>query len=548
VDVTPSLRPLIYKVGAALLLVVFLVSVYAFLRIPIPATLQDSSENFDTSQEQDPDLYLGTVYQLSELDTASLKELGQDYYTDKNGVYMHKDNIYVPPGTQGSGDGGVVQGFLRLPGADRATFSILAYGWAKDAHNVYSVNERLPNADPDSFVIWKRPYQYASTTVSSTPYAKDKNNAYYRSSIIAGADPTSFMPVLDGIKPHDATYGYDAGYAKDLTHVYYGGKLIQADAKEFEVIEGYGKDATTVYRRGLPLALPLDPDTFKVVGQGLLDSSHVYFYDEFLGDEGGFRASTTTDPSTFSYVGVCGSVEKSSSSFYKDKNHVFVGDQPIIGADPATFVYFGVHDNQDGLPYSVAYAKDKNKVYLGCGGVLKDADPISFKDLKGGYAKDASHVWYLGDALDGADAATFSVISDYYGKDKNGLYNETRKMPVIPAVGSKVGGFTLSAVERYGSGDLDGFIAKYTGREIVQGYFVYNELVQEKCFNVLGEPTLIPRVGSDQRFAWFCFTNATELPSNLSDSEEYSIEIQNYVEDARGTEAADRTTFVKLSQ
>lgn len=50
--------------------------------------------------------------------------------------------------------------------------------------------------------------------------------------------------------------------------------------------------------------------------------------------------------------------------------------------------------------------------------MLEGADPKTFDDMKGGYAHDATHVWYRERLLDGADGSSFKYVKDGYAKDK----------------------------------------------------------------------------------------------------------------------------------
>lgn len=76
---------------------------------------------------------------------------------------------------------------------------------------------------------------------------------------------------------------------------------------------------------------------------------------------------------------------------------------------------------------STGYRKDGNAVYYeywneGSGSHKDklDADPETFEVLKDdSYAKDKKRVFYNGDVIKGADAATFEALNEWYAKDKN---------------------------------------------------------------------------------------------------------------------------------
>ena len=168
------------------------------------------------------------------------------------------------------------------------------------------------------------------------------------------------------------------------------------------------------------------------------DNYHVYLPDEYRANRYPGDSTNTqwwnpvigANKETFKYMGVCASVEKSSASYYKDSNYVYVEGNTQIGIDAATFEFLGNYTNTDGMGYSSAYARDKYNVYFGCG-VNRDqsGNPIdkkTFVVLGNGYAKDKNRIWFLGYEMKGVDSETFKVVNDHkdlaVAKDKNNLY------------------------------------------------------------------------------------------------------------------------------
>ncbi|MCI0662069.1 MAG: DKNYY domain-containing protein [Acidobacteria bacterium] len=94
-----------------------------------------------------------------------------------------------------------------------------------------------------------------------------------------------------------------------------------------------------------------------------------------------------------------------------------------IGADDSTFEILG----------NKKYAKDKNKVYYK-GDPILGADPLTFVLLEGGdyanYAKDKDHVYLLYYPVLNADPNSFSEIKFPYAKDKKSIYCGTLPMSV----------------------------------------------------------------------------------------------------------------------
>ena len=86
---------------------------------------------------------------------------------------------------------------------------------------------------------------------------------------------------------------------------------------------------------------------------------------------------------------------------FTDSKYVYLCNKvcsAVIGADPATFTPFYRYEGEGEIA----------EVYL--------------------YEKDATHVFYNGTRIDGADAATFTVVSSRYGKDKFFVYDNGIKM------------------------------------------------------------------------------------------------------------------------
>ena len=87
-----------------------------------------------------------------------------DYYTDKNSVYFHKDDL------------------RKITGADKNSFEILVEYIARDKNNVYSKGEKLGNIDIKSFKYFE------------DGLAKDKNRVFYieDNKDVTGVDAKTF--------------------------------------------------------------------------------------------------------------------------------------------------------------------------------------------------------------------------------------------------------------------------------------------------------------------------------------------------------------------
>jgi hypothetical protein len=180
---------------------------------------------------------------------------------------------------------------------------------------------------------------------------------------------------------------FDTTYAKDKAGVYFDGHPIPgADATTFDVLDrsGFAKDRNHVYQLDRPISD--DPAHFQLLDGGLSkDSTSVYWTD------GGVLSN---DPAHFVIVST-----NDHYLFTKDGRTVHVNGNPITDADPATFrVLKG------------AYAQDVTHIFY-FADPIENADAASFRPLDGPYASDAHRVYWMGKVIDGADPATFRVLN-----------------------------------------------------------------------------------------------------------------------------------------
>jgi hypothetical protein len=335
------------------------------------------------------------------LDPETVRVFPHVYVTDKMAVWVYATNYYMT---------------VDKTDADPLTFSVISHGYGKDKNSVYYFAKKIINADPRTFTLFRGPDYPSMEGLASNWYAKDINNVYYRSSVITGADTKSFVYL-----------GYE--YAKDNNLVYYQGKaLSSAKVESFSLVdEGYAKDRQHVFYEGKIANIEIDPAFFVVVGGGAIkDANRVYFRNSY---NNSYDLANGVNASTFRYIGKCESFEMSVGSYFVDKNNVYTQKffgrnpvAPVISADVASFYYFGVYEGENEVPYSVSYAKDKNNVYHSCGELLDGADSGTFVDLKDGYVKDRSRVWYLAKEVTGADATTFQSLGNGYAKDASRKY------------------------------------------------------------------------------------------------------------------------------
>jgi hypothetical protein len=261
----------------------------------------------------------------------------------------------------------------------------------------------------------------ASVTPLNSQFAKADNEAFFRSSPISGADGHSFEALNDH-------------YAKDARRVYYcddyrDGKeyfLIKhirivaipgADAASFRMLDDYyARDSARVYFDGVPFAVA-DVASFEVL-------SYVHARDHVTGYYVQ-RPVPGSDGRTFVSV---------DEHYSKDRANVFYSGLAILnggagemrnvklpGADAASFASLGG-----------GYGADSRAVYFE-GKPMADATP-PLQQLNFFYAKTATHVYYAGELMKGADPVTFRVepTDTYTALDANATYEDGRKLKGSP--------------------------------------------------------------------------------------------------------------------
>ncbi len=144
-----------------------------------------------------------------------------------------------------------------------------------------------------------------------------------------------------------------------------------------------------------------------------------------------------------------------NKEYGKDSKQVFLREDPISGADPASFEYLDGsfsrdknHGYSNGRPISdegtrfnivpnpnetdtnvtaegIVYARDSRRVYTSSF-VLEGADPASFEFVpmfNGNYlARDRKHVYWHDTPMEGIDGQSFVRLTEFHFKDKDGVW------------------------------------------------------------------------------------------------------------------------------
>lgn len=209
-------------------------------------------------------------------------------------------------------------------------------------------------------------------------YKIKDNHAYFSGEKIKEID-TKTLKVL-------WTEIYNKHYAKDISNVYFQGKIIKnSDIQTFEVLEEFhAKDKDNIYYKSSEIE-EIDYVTFEILGgEYSKDKSNIYWQDKKLDN---------IDISTFKIID---NIRKKLS---KDKKNVYFRWEILEWADSETFEL---------LDYP--YAKDKNKVYF----------------IYWSRFERISKEWKFEIKL--ADPQTFIPLWILYGKDKNNCYKNWEKV------------------------------------------------------------------------------------------------------------------------
>lgn len=179
----------------------------------------------------------------------------------------------------------------------------------------------------------------------------------------------------------------------------------------------WAKDSRYVYKYDCaPHDVQYDVASFTAIdeeGNFVKDKNGVYF-DGYLGGLGlsGSNKIEGADPETYVYF---------SGGLGKDKNQVFswiYPDEGYKGVDVATLV--GVEDPERGG----LWMKDKNQVYWR-GNIVEGANPATFMVMSSEYGRDGDKLYYTYKYIPTGDPDTLKNIVDdigAYQKDKNNIY------------------------------------------------------------------------------------------------------------------------------
>jgi len=255
-------------------------------------------------------------------------------------------------------------------------------------------------------------------------YTKEEGTVYWSH----GLGGSSHLVVKDA--DYKSFKGLNMNYGKDKAHVFYRTDILEgADLKTFEIFNdvSYAKDKSVVYYDGevIPGADVATYHLFPVVG---VDNTHYNTYGMDKDHVFQFREIISDDPEHFKVI-------NPNEHIWKDGMAVHWAGTVIDSADAPTFEAILFKEQSEEFRRYSSYYKDKDHVFVKVKdkGVIVEiihlpkADVASFRLISENfsqdeYAADETHVYYENKLVEGADPATFVLMTDGTAKDKNKIY------------------------------------------------------------------------------------------------------------------------------
>ena len=373
-----------------------------------------------------------------------------DYYTDKNSVYFHKDDL------------------RKITGADKNSFEILEEYIARDKNNVYSKGEKLGNIDIKSFKYFE------------DGLAKDKNRVFYieDNKDVTGVDAKTFERMgetyyfrdknnvfaLKDYNPYDLemlknidrnsfnTLSKEIG--KDKNGVYYFGEKIDGiSSNNAKVVEALG-DNDYILQSGndhyLMTVNEKDSDNNERFEIKKIDSLNIDFdtfkyfeMSDLYKDKNSFYYHSDNDLKKIKSDIDVKSAEKiiKLRDFIKDKNNIYYFSDGKLEKINLKIDVNNLEYLNDGNSVFSSYLRDGKNVYFvndedGKIKIVKNVDKNTFKVVNGNYGVDSKNVYYLGEKLDFVGLDGLKIFNETYLKDKKNVYeisaNDNDKVKVEP--------------------------------------------------------------------------------------------------------------------
>ncbi len=345
----------------------------------------------------------------------------QYYQQDGKVIYVLDGNFFQVGGKE-------------VAGADPDSFTVINQYYAKDRHHVYYNGQPVAGASPDPAKAIDADYLVSNGKVFG--YGKQ----------IEGADADSFS-YLYGAYSMDKDYLYhyidtkiprtavpaaiSGGHDRYIRHgeqVLYLGEVISHDADHFEMIDDeYAKDAAYIYSNG-ELVAGMVPEGFTVLSPYYRKDKHQAYY---------FNSPISgSDPASFTVM---------NDAISKDKHHVYYNGNLVENRTPsevtrseaeelkklwkwralhlnATTVILVPHDDVSDITNDYyAYNNEvysRNEKLIG----VKPEEVIVLDESDKAFVRIGEQVFYYNTAIAGADAETFTVLTNRFSKDASHVY------------------------------------------------------------------------------------------------------------------------------
>jgi DKNYY family len=195
-----------------------------------------------------------------------------------------------------------------------------------------------------------------------------------------------------------------AGYYVRGDKVYYlfsfPGKAFEIDGVDVQSFHAfnaiYARDKSHVYYTGHPIP-GADSASFELLNRPDFgkDKFHVYQRERPISD----------DPAHFALL---------DADLSKDSGAVYWSDGHVLSNDPTHFVIISNNDHY-------LFTKDSRTVWVN-GKPIEGADPATFQVLTGGYSRDDHQMFYFADQITDADMASFRTLESPYAVDVKHAY------------------------------------------------------------------------------------------------------------------------------
>jgi len=229
-------------------------------------------------------------------------------------------------------------------------------------------------------------------------FARVGDQIYFRHDAVEGADSATFI-ALDEDYGKDKAAAYFGDTFRDSKDYFLVKKtrvltIAGADAASFRVLkDGYAADAARPYYEGKPFTVR-DVASFEVLDYGFSrDRVRGYSVRNEI---------AASDGATF--VALDPAYARDATNVY----YAFLDNQSKIGRMQPTVTIIAGADAGSFVGKTGSYAVDARGVYFR--GRAISSSPAAFERLNLSYAKTASEVFYDGEKVPGADAATFKVL------------------------------------------------------------------------------------------------------------------------------------------